>query len=173
MVIWIIGLSAAGKSTLGGYLYEGLKKEVPHTVLIDGDQVRRMFGQDQGEEAYSVGGRRLNAERISNLCEWLDGQGIHVVCCILSIFEESRQKNRQRYSKYFEVYIDVPLDTLKKRETKGLYAGADRGQIKNVVGVDIPFTPPANPDYVVDNSSDGADLKSISQDILEKIRQSL
>ncbi len=77
----------------------------------------------------------------------------------------------QNYSKYFEVYINVPMEKLKERETKGLYAKAFHGEIKNVVGVDIPFRPPQSPDYVFDNSKDNVDFRKVALDILKKAKK--
>ncbi len=114
------------------------RKQEPNTVLVDGDVIRALFKDNVGEESYTIVGRRKNADRICSLCEWLDKQNINVVCCILSIFEESREWNRQNYSKYYEVYISVPMEDLVKRSIKDLYAPAFRGEMKNVVGVDIP-----------------------------------
>ncbi len=171
MVIWVIGLSASGKTTLGRHIYEELKKVKTNTVFIDGDEIRQIFKHDQGNGPYTLEGRRVNADRICEMCAWLDRQDINVVCCILSVFEESRQWNRKTYSSYFEVYIDVPMEILKTRETKGLYAASHRGEIKNVVGVDITFTAPENPDYIFDNSKDNVDFKKAARDILTKAMQ--
>jgi len=170
MVYWIMGLSASGKTTLGKHLFYELRKSKPNVVFVDGDHVRVMFMHDVEEDSHTVKGRKKNAERIRELCLWLDKQDIHVVCCILSIFEESREWNRKCYSKYFEVYMDVSMEKLKQREFKGLYLGAEQGKIKNVVGVDIPYNPPANVDYVVYNEEDDIDMREIACDILKKGR---
>jgi len=171
MVIWIIGLSASGKTTLGKYLYEELKRDAPNTVFVDGDEIRRIFKHNHSGDPYTLDGRKVNADRICELCAWLDRQGINVVCCILSVFEESRKWNRHVYSKYFEVYISVSMKKLRQRETKGFYASAIRGDTKNVVGIDMPFKPPENPDYIFYNNIDGLNLRKVALDILEKARK--
>jgi adenylylsulfate kinase len=171
MVIWVIGLSASGKTTLGRHIYELWKKDAPNTVIVDGDEMREIFKHNIGLDPYTIDGRRLNAERICNICAWLDRQNINVVCCVLSIFEESRAWNRMTYSNYFEVYISVPMEILKKRDKKKLYESAFKKKEKNVVGVDIPFTPPENPDYVFDNSLDGTDMKVVALDVLNRARR--
>lgn len=168
MVIWIIGLSASGKTTLGRAIYKQWKNETPNTVFLDGDDIRKIFRHENQTQHYTIEERERNSDRICELCEWLDMQGINVVCSVLSLFEEARDWNRKTYSKYFEVYIDVPMEILKKREKKGLYEGAASGKIKNVVGVDIPFPTPKNSDYVIDNSKNGLDFEKIAEDILTK-----
>lgn len=156
MVIWLIGLSGSGKTTLGRIVAQQLRQRHPNTVLLDGDEVREIFGSDRGDDAYTVAGRRRNAERLTALCRMLDRQGLHVVCCVLSIFPDMRADNRRQFSGYFEVFLDAPLSVLQARDVKGLYAAARAGTCRNVVGVDIPFPRPEAPDLVIDTSS-GAD----------------
>ena len=148
MVLWLIGLSGSGKTTLGGAIHRMLKVAHPNTVFLDGDEVREVFGESVG---HTVEGRRINAERITRLCVMLNRQGIHVVCAILSIFHESQRWNRERLQDYFEVYLEAPMDQLVARDSKGLYRAALRGETRHVVGVDIPFPPPAHPDLIVRN----------------------
>lgn len=171
MVIWIIGLSASGKTTLGRELYKHWKSEAPNTVFLDGDHIRRIFRHENKTQSYTIEERKRNSDRIRELCEWLDKQGINVVCSVLSLFEDAREWNRKTYLKYFEVFIDVPMEILKKREKKGLYEGAASGMIKNVVGVDIPFPRPKNPDFIFDNSKDDPDFSKTALEILTKAKQ--
>lgn len=166
MVIWIIGLSGSGKTTLGRALAQRWRTAAPNTVLVDGDEVRRLFAHDRSEHAYTMDGRRLNAERITALCEWLDGQGINVVCCILSLFPEMRAGNRQRFSRYFEVYLHAPVEVLAARDTKGLYGPALRGERQHVAGVDLPFSEPATPDLVIDAAGPLPDFEALADAVL-------
>lgn len=136
MIIWLIGMSGAGKSTIGQALYRKLKLDKPNTVFLDGDILRDVWGDQLGHD---IEGRRKNAERFTRLCFMLDQQGINVVAAILSIFPEERRKNREIFSQYFEVFIDTPMDELVRRDSKGLYAKAAAGEIRNVVGFDIPM----------------------------------
>ena len=161
-------MSGAGKTTLGNEIYQIWKKKDPATVFLDGDEIRRIFRQDQDISAYSLESRRENARRIQEICRWLDIQGINVVCCILAIFDDILVENRMIYSSYFEIYVQVPFEILQKRDNKNLYAPAIAGTTKNVVGVDIPFPEPKNPDIVVDNSSSALNHLNIAQKILEK-----
>ena len=166
MVIWLIGLSGAGKTTIGRRVYEEWKQREPNTVLVDGDEIREIFQHNRGHADYSLQGRRENAERIKQLCAWLDRQGINVVCNILLLFNDVSEWNRSNLSSYFEVYVSTPLEVVRARDSKGLYAAAERGEMKNVVGVDIPFPAPASPDLTIDNSSEQSNHQDIALQIL-------
>ncbi len=167
MVIWIVGLSGAGKTTIGKAVYEKWRQQAPNTVLLDGDQLRQVFAHDNRKTNYSIEGRRVNAQRAIGLCQLLDSQSINVVCCLLSIFEDHRQDNRNKLSRYFEVFVDVPMAELIARDDKGLYQAAVAGETKNVVGVDIPFDRPQSPDLVIENSHQQADIERYAEQILK------
>ena len=169
MVIWLIGMSGSGKTTIGRAIANQLRKLAPNTVLLDGDEIRGVFAYDQGDHPYAIEGRLINAERITALCELLDRQGIHVVCCVLSIFPEMRSGNRHRFSAYFEVFMDAPLSVLESRDVKGLYASARRGEAKNVVGVDIPFPRPDQADMVIDSSGVVDNIEALASQVLRKV----
>lgn len=168
MVIWLIGLSGAGKTTLGTAMARKWRERSPGTVLIDGDAMRRVFRHDDGERPYTPDGRRENAQRITALCEWLDGQSINVVCCILSIFPELRAQNRTRFSRYYEVYLRASMDVLMQRDGKSLYGPAQRGERRNVVGVDIDFPEPNDADLVVDTDGPLPDLDHLATRVLRE-----
>lgn len=148
MVMWIIGLSGAGKTTLAKAVVEEVRKRGKKVVLIDGDVIREVFGNDLG---HSLADRRKNADRISRLCQFLSHEGIHVVCAVLSLFHESQIWNRENIVNYYQVFIDVPFDELVRRDSKKLYSRALKGEIENVAGVDIEFKPPSGSDRVIRN----------------------
>lgn len=148
MVMWIIGLSGAGKSTLANAVVEEIRRRGKKVVLIDGDVIREVFGNDLG---HSLEDRRKNADRISRLCQFLHREGTHVVCAVLSLFHESQIWNRQNIKNYHQVFVDVPFDELVRRDSKKLYARALKGELKNVAGVDIEFKTPVGNDRVIRN----------------------
>ncbi len=166
-MIWFIGLSGSGKTTLGSKVFELVKGQYSNTVLIDGDEIRSVFGQNSDDMHYTLADRRLNAERITSLCQLLDRQGINVICCVLSIFQDQRLENRRKFSRYFEVLMDAPLKVLKARDVKGLYTAATQGQIKNVVGIDLPYYRPTTSDMVIDTSVANPDINEIANQVLE------
>ncbi|MFT4746631.1 MAG: adenylylsulfate kinase-like enzyme [Congregibacter sp.] len=171
MVIWLVGLSGAGKTTIGQALYKNMKANHRHTVLIDGDEIREMFRHDQHDDAYSLIGRRMNAERIQAMCAWLENQDIDVVCCILSVFDEISQQNRTQFKQYFEVFVDTPLPLLIERDGKGLYQAALSGKTKNVVGIDLDYTAPRSPNLLIKNTMQEHHLDGYVQSILDGVEE--
>ena len=163
MVIWIIGLSGSGKTTLASQVVQQIRQMNGKVVLLDGDLIRGLFGNDVD---HTIEGRRRNAERLSVLSKFLADQGIHVVAAVLSIFPEWRRWNRENIPNYTEVYIKASMQTLLRRDIKNLYARAARGEIVNVVGVDIPFPEPENPDMVIDNDLDRIEFKEFIDRIM-------
>jgi adenylylsulfate kinase-like enzyme len=166
MVVWIIGLSGAGKTILAEHVVAQTRKMTSNLVLVDGDVVREIFGHDLG---HTIEDRFRNAERICRLCKFLSDQGINVVCAILSLFHESQTWNRENIEHYFEIYIDAPFEQLVARDSKGLYKRALQGELKNVVGVDIEFAPPKSPDLVIRNSGTIDELLAYSSEIVAKL----
>jgi len=165
MLIWIIGLSGSGKTTLANAIAASIKKTHSNLVLLDGDDVRNVFQNDLG---YSIDDRRINATRLCSLGKFLSEQGLIVITPILSIFPDSRSWNKKEVKSYFEVYIDTPIEQLLARDSKGLYGRYFRGEMQNVVGMDIEFIPPANPNLVIRNDKSLDYLLSYADSIAER-----
>jgi adenylylsulfate kinase len=146
MVVWFIGLSASGKTTLATTLAARWRRDGRAVVLLDGDALRDVWG---GTLGFSLEDRYENARRISQLCRLLDGQGLDVVAAVLSMFPEWQAWNRRTYSQYVEVFLDVPMVELERRDTKGIYAAARGGRLQNVAGVDLEFPRPQAADLVL------------------------
>ena len=166
MVIWLIGLSGSGKTTIGNELYKLIKAKQRNTVFLDGDAFREAMGNDLG---HTIEDRRKNADRICRFCKLLDSQNINVVCCILSLFHESQNWNRENYQRYFEVYIKVSPETLFRRNQKDIYRKSVNGEMNNVAGVDIEFKPPIKPDLVINNDKETSNFDILARGILKAI----
>ena len=163
MVVWIIGMSAAGKTSLAECIVSKLRDQGRKVVLLDGDTIRELFKNDIG---YTLQDREQNAERLSCLTKFLAEQEVDVVAAVLSNFPYWREWNRENVPGYYEVYLQASIETLLRRETKNLYRDALVGKIKNVVGVDIEFIEPRNPDLLVNNDEDRASFNDLAEKII-------
>ncbi len=143
-VYWIPGLSGAGKTTSGRMWYEKLRELGISAVFLDGDELRQVFGDDLG---FTEADRRKSAMRNARLCALLAKQGLTVVCCTISMFDSIRDWNRENIPGYFEVYVKVAMDILRRRDQKGLYSRGDG----NVAGIHFQVEEPKHPDLVLEN----------------------
>lgn len=160
MVYWITGLSGAGKTTIGKLLYEKIKDEHPNTVFLDGDMLRKVFGDDLG---YSKEDRRKCAMRYARLCVMLQEQGMNVICCTISMFDSVRDWNRRNIQNYKEIYVKVSMDTLRRRDQKGLYSGTTTEKQKEVVGVHMDIEEPKHPDLILENDGERTPLEQVER----------
>jgi len=147
-VFWITGLSGTGKTTLGRELWRRLRAAGRPAFFLDGDALRATIAEDLGHTAAD---RRRSAMRNARLCRLLAAQGTDVVCATISLFHEVHRWNRENIPGYREIYLRVPLDELRRRDQKGLYAETPGGRAPNVVGVDVPAEAPQSPDLILDN----------------------
>jgi adenylylsulfate kinase-like enzyme len=166
MVVWIIGLSGAGKTTLANEVIGQVRCTQPNVVLLDGDMIREVFGNDLG---HTMQDRLTNARRVCQLGKFLEDQGINVVCAFLSLFRESRSWNRENLKNYYEVFIDTPMADLVQRDYKGLYRRFNNGEICDVAGMDIEFPRPDKADLTISNSTSREELLAFAKSIAKKI----
>jgi adenylylsulfate kinase-like enzyme len=164
-VVWITGLSGAGKSTVARALRDRLTQLNISSVLLDGDELREILGRTQ---AMTVEERRELAGIYGRLARNLAGQGHVVICATISMFHDVRTWNRENIPQYFEVYLRVPQDHLVQRDAKGLYARAAGGpsgddNVGALVGHNSDFDEPRNPDLVIDNFGDTSAAVAVDQ----------
>jgi adenylyl-sulfate kinase len=141
-VIWLTGLSAAGKTTLGKALCAHLRALGYRVDQLDGDEVRRHLSRDLG---FSPADRDENVRRIGQLAHMLAGQGLIVVVSATSPFRQARAKVRDLIPNFIEVYVNASVDVCSNRDGKYLYRRARGGQLTDVPGMDIPYEPPHHP----------------------------
>lgn len=150
-VVWITGLSGAGKSTLAVEFVAGLRSRGHSVVMLDGDELRDVFGaaaansQNHGRE-----GRLALAMQYAHLCKVIAAQGHTVVIATISLFHEVHAWNRAHLPGYFEVYLKVPVEELRRRDPKGIYRRFDTGELNNVAGLDLAIDEPDAADWVVE-----------------------
>lgn len=142
-VYWITGLSHSGKTTLGRLLVDKLRKAGRSVVFLDGDELREVYG----DAGYSSSSRRDTALRHARLCRLLFAQGFDVVCCTISLFHDVQEWNRANISGYREIFLKAPVEVLRGRDRRGVYASSEP-----VSGVDIAAEEPRQPDLVLDAS---------------------
>ncbi|MBF0232218.1 MAG: adenylyl-sulfate kinase [Desulfamplus sp.] len=146
-VIWVTGLSDSGKSTLANFLTKKLKTNNTMPTLLDGDQLREVFGPVYG---YDHESRLKLAYRYSALCKMLASQGHAVIIATIALFHEIHSWNRQHLPGYFEIFLNTPIEELRRRDSKGLYKRYDTGETSCVYGLDLKAEMPLNPDIKID-----------------------
>ncbi len=167
MIIWIIGLSGAGKTTVSRELVSIFRNQQHKVLFLDGDKLRSLWEEDL---EFNAAGRRKNHLRFSNLCKMLDQESeLIIIVAALSIFPDLQEWNRQNFERYFEVFLDTPIDIIKSRDSKGLYKKVRNGIISDVVGIDIPFPRPVNPDLIIKKPEIFADPGEIAELIYSQI----
>ena len=161
---WITGLSSAGKTTLSKILSDKLRSEGKPVIFLDGDELRDVFSnKDYHREA-----RLETALRYSRICSLIVKQQINVVIGVIGLFNEVQHWNRQNISGYIEVFIDVPIEELRRRDPKNLYEKAMEGKIKNVYGIDLEAEYPKNPDIHL-LWSPGENIENMMDELLRGI----
>lgn len=148
-VVWITGLSGSGKSTLAKKLVDRLRCDGEKSVLLDGDEMRAVFGAVKSSSVnHGRAGRLVLAMQYAKLCQLIANQGVTVVCSTISMFEEVHLWNRENQPSYLEVYLKVPLSELRNRDPKGIYRRFDSGELSNVAGLDLQVDEPKFPDIL-------------------------
>ncbi|WP_296752248.1 adenylyl-sulfate kinase [Thiobacillus sp.] len=150
-VIWITGLSGAGKSTTAREVVRRLREHGRHVVMLDGDELREVFGAvSANTENHGREGRLALAMQYAHLCRVIAAQGMTVVIATISLFKEIHAWNRANLPGYFEVYLKVPVDELRRRDPKGIYRRFDAGELSDVAGLDLPIDEPEAADWVAE-----------------------
>jgi adenylylsulfate kinase len=147
-VIWFIGLSGSGKSTLASLLEKKLYERGIGTYILDGDNIRSGLNKDLD---FSDASRKENIRRIGEVARLMVDAGVVTLTAFISPFREEREMVKKLVgdSRYVEVYVDCPVEECEKRDVKGLYAKARRGEISNFTGISSPFEIPEKPDVAV------------------------
>jgi bifunctional enzyme CysN/CysC len=153
-VLWLTGLSGAGKSTIANRIEKKLALAGRHTYLLDGDNVRHGLNKDLG---FTAQDRVENIRRVAEVSRLMVDAGLIVLVSFISPFRSERRMARALFApgEFFEVFIDTPLAEAERRDTKGLYRKARRGELKNFTGIDSPYEAPENPEIRIDTTTVG------------------
>ena len=151
-VIWLTGLSGAGKSTLANLLEKKLHAKGVRTYLLDGDNVRHGLCKDLG---FTAADRVENIRRVAEVARLMVDAGVVVITAFISPFRAERRMARDllEKSEFVEIFVDTPLEVAEKRDPKGLYKKARRGELKNFTGIDSPYEPPEAPEIRIDTTA--------------------
>jgi adenylylsulfate kinase len=145
-VLWFTGLSGSGKSTIATRVHETLDRRGVDVEYIDGDALREVFPNT----GFSRAEREEHLRRTGYLASRLAAHGVTVVASFVSPYRESREFIRRLCPGFVEIYVATPLEECERRDVKGLYARARRGEIRNFTGIDDPYEAPERPELTLD-----------------------
>ncbi|MGW6934555.1 adenylyl-sulfate kinase [Lentzea sp. NPDC054927] len=151
-VVWLTGLSGAGKSTIADLVEKALHADGRHTFLLDGDNVRHGLNSDLG---FTDADRVENIRRIAEVAALMVDAGLIVLVSFISPFRAERALARDLVgeNEFCEVFVDTPLEVAEQRDPKGLYRKARRGELANFTGIDSPYETPENPEVRLDTTA--------------------
>ncbi|BAT71072.1 adenylylsulfate kinase [Thermosulfidibacter takaii ABI70S6] len=167
-VLWFTGLSGSGKSMIANEVEYRLNKMGFHTYLLDGDNIRHGLNQDLG---FSAKDRSENIRRIAEVVKLFVDAGIIVLTAFISPFIKDREQAKDIIGKdrFIEIFVDTPLEECIKRDPKGLYKKALRGEIRDFTGIDSPYERPNNPDIHIKTLKE--DISTATQKIINYLIQ--
>ena len=145
-MLWFTGLSGSGKSTIAGRVHRELERRGVDVEYIDGDALREVFPNT----GFTRADREEHLRRTGYMASRLAAHGVTVVASFVSPYRDSREFVRRLCPDFFEIYVATPLEECERRDVKGLYARARRGQIQNFTGIDDPYEPPESPELTLD-----------------------
>ena len=161
--LWFTGLSGAGKTTLSQEVHRLLAdRGVMNVEILDGDEVRTHLTSELG---FSKEDRDRNIKRIGWVCQLLTRHGVPNLVSAISPYRQARREVRKMIGRFIEIYVNAPLEVVKKRDVKGLYAKAEAGLIKGFTGVDDPYEEPQNPEIEI--RTDREDVESSARRVID------
>jgi bifunctional enzyme CysN/CysC len=166
-VLWLTGLSGAGKSTIADVIERKLLGLGRHTMLLDGDNVRHGLNRDLG---FTDADRVENIRRVGEVAKLMAEAGLIVICSFISPFRAERRMIRELTAPtpFLEIFVDTPLEECIRRDPKGLYAKARAGRIAHFTGLDSPYETPEAPEIRV--TTVGVSPEAVAESILEELR---
>ena len=148
-VLWFTGLSGSGKSTISERVFEILNERGYEVEHLDGDAIRDIFPKT----GFSREERTAHIKRVGYLASRLQTHGVFVIGSFISPYQDARDFVRNLCDDFTEVYISTPLEECERRDVKGLYAKARKGEITQFTGIDDPYEEPKNPELTIDTTN--------------------
>ena len=171
LVVWILGLSGSGKSTLAKGLENALHQLGYLTQVLDGDNLRNGINNNL---AFSEDDRKENIRRAAEVSKLFANCGIITICSLISPTQEIRNmaKSIVGEEKYYEVFVNCPIEVCESRDVKGLYRRARNGEIKNFTGIDSPFESPIKPNLEIKTDINSIEYchNQLVEKVIEKIK---
>lgn len=151
LLLWFTGLSGSGKSTIANAVEVSLLSKGIHTYLLDGDNVRMGINSNL---SFSPEDRTENIRRIAEISKLMVDAGLVVLASFVSPYREDRENVKKivGYANFVEIFVNTPIEECERRDVKGLYEKARRGEIENFTGVNAPYESPLTPDIEVDTT---------------------
>jgi adenylylsulfate kinase len=165
IVLWFTGLSGSGKSSLADWVATALQRRGLRIERLDGDTIRHIFP----ETGFTREARDAHIKRVGHLASRLEQHGVSVIASFVSPYEESRNFVRGLCRHFVEVYVSTSAEACERRDVKGLYARARRGEIQNFTGVNDPYEPPSRADLVVD--TEGRTIEEAGRQVLDLLER--
>ena len=147
MVIWLTGLSGSGKTTLSKNIYKNLKLKNPQVVIIDNDEIRDVLGTEN--LGFDEQSRIIKAKKIQKLALMLSSQKLFVIVCATYTNDNISSWNKKNFHPFYEIFLSANINTVMERDPKGLYKLHKEGKMDNIVGIDVPWHQPKNPDIII------------------------
>ena len=169
-VVWLTGLPASGKTTIARRVGEYLQSRGFRVEILDGDEVRRWLSPEAG---FSREDRERHLKRVAYVSRLLARNGVAVLASFVSPYQNVREEARKIIEseglKFIEVYVKCSLEECIRRDPKGLYGKALKGEIKDMTGIQDPYEEPLNPEVIVDSENEKPDL--CAEKIISKLRE--
>ncbi|MEM3587329.1 MAG: adenylyl-sulfate kinase [Candidatus Jordarchaeaceae archaeon] len=162
--VWLTGLPASGKTTIARALEKVLREKGLNVEVLDGDDVRKNLSPDLG---FTKEDREIHAKRVAYITKLLVRNGVAVIVCLISPFRKFRENARNQIGNFVEVWVKCPLEECIRRDPKGLYKKAMKGEINDLTGIQDPYEEPLNPEVTVDTSKESVE-ESVNK-ILKKL----
>lgn len=169
-LIWFTGLSGSGKSTLANLIEVELHKKGLSTYILDGDNIRRGINKNL---SFTPKDRTENIRRIGEIANLMIDAGVITLAAFISPYIKDRQGVMQivGHENFIEIYVNTSIEECERRDVKGLYKKARKGEIKDMTGISAPYEAPINPDLEI--VTDGQSIEESVDQILEFLNQKI